>query len=416
MSEKSGFEELMSQVDAIVTHPLTPWLALGVIALFWLMSQVDSKIPEDPIERLKRTFGAEKIPHGIALIGALLWGTLVLTLTFGLIKLLSDIIWNTVQPVEREAKGDFRFLLTKTAALTAVLGAMVALPFTALRLKLTATQTRHAEDVLFNEKLNDANTDLYAIQQVTVPVKDKNGKETHKRETIWQDDVIRRNGAIERLRALAEEAANSGQINNADTINRMLQVYFQETAHPTTAFQSTPRHEDKPMHEEKLSDENEEAHTTLRSDIKSAELALERLNSSEFNRKIIQNAKTLHSTDLENTFKNVTGLSPELERTLKNLSLPSEEIRRAVKSTNVLSPELEKTLKDLSLHSEEIQRTYKNITGLSPELERTLKNLSLPSEEIRRAVESTNVLSPELEKTLKHISLPLTKIQKDNKN
>jgi hypothetical protein len=195
---------------------LTPWLALGVIALFWILSQVSDKIPEDPIERLKRTFGADKIPHFVVLIAALLWGALVLLLSIGLITLLFDIVWNTVQPVGREAKGDFRFLLTKTAALTAVLGAMVALPFTALRLKHTAAQTQHAANVLFNEKLNDANNDLHARYQTSE--KQENGY-----IDVWKDDIIRRNGAIDRLEALAVERPAM-----APRIARMLCVYLRE--------------------------------------------------------------------------------------------------------------------------------------------------------------------------------------------
>ncbi|MBU0643346.1 MAG: pentapeptide repeat-containing protein, partial [Alphaproteobacteria bacterium] len=114
-------------------------------------------------------------------------------------------------------ESDFRFLLTKTTALTAVLGGLIALPFTALRLKHTATQTRHAADVLFNEKLNDANTDLHARYQTTEKQEDGTYVD------IWKDDIVRRNGAIDRLEALAVEDPSF-----APRIARILCVYLKE--------------------------------------------------------------------------------------------------------------------------------------------------------------------------------------------
>lgn len=106
--------------------------------------------------------------------------------------------------------------------------ALVAFPITVIRLKLTSEQNKHNENVLFNDKLHQANADLHAQRQVTVPVKEKNGKDSHKRETIWEDDIIRRNGAIDRLGELAVEAAKMGQPEIVPRIARILCTYLKE--------------------------------------------------------------------------------------------------------------------------------------------------------------------------------------------
>lgn len=224
MSEKSGFEELMSQVDGFVFHPLTlGFVGFGIFCVVIVFGPKILNATMREVDRLKQELGMYFFPRYLLLFFVFLWGVLSLTLVFGLLTLLIEIVWNTLPSDTDEGKADFRFLLTKTTALTAVLGALVALPFTVIRLKLTTEQNRHNADVLYNEKLNNANADLHAMRQVTVPVLDKNGKETTKRETIWTDDIIRRNGAIDRLGTLAFERPAM-----ATRIARMLCVYLRE--------------------------------------------------------------------------------------------------------------------------------------------------------------------------------------------
>ena len=209
--------DFMNRLTQMLSTPWIPWIILGVIAVGVLLGQVQKHVPDDPIARIKKTFGAEDMPHGVALAIVLLWIALGAVLAAGLLTLLAEIAWSTVRPETPTGESDFRFLLTKATALTAVLGGLIALPFTALRLKHTATQTRHAEDVLFNEKLNDANTDLHARYQTTEKQEDGTYVD------IWKDDIIRRNGAIDRLEALAIERPVM-----APRIARMLCVYLKE--------------------------------------------------------------------------------------------------------------------------------------------------------------------------------------------
>jgi hypothetical protein len=209
--------DFMTRLPQMLSTPWVPWIILGVIVVGVLLGQVQKHVPDDPIARIKKTFGAEDMPHGVALAIVLLWAALGAVLAAGLLTLLAEIAWSTVRPETPTGESDFRFLLTKATALTAVLGGLIALPFTALRLKHTATQTRHAANVLFNEKLNDANTDLHARYQTTEKQEDGTYVD------IWKDDIIRRNGAIDRLEALAIERPVM-----APRIARMLCVYLKE--------------------------------------------------------------------------------------------------------------------------------------------------------------------------------------------
>ncbi|SFI63184.1 pentapeptide repeat-containing protein [Celeribacter neptunius] len=201
--------EFASRLSAFLSQPLVPWLILGVIITGVLLGQVGKLAPDDPIDRMKRLFGVGNVPHGFAFLIAALWCALVAVLVTGLFILIYEIVWGITLEEARKEESDFRFLLAKTTALTAVLGALVALPFTALRLKLTTEQNRHSEDVLYNDKLHNALYDLHSRRQLS------DGK--------WEDDIIRRNGAIDRLEALAVERPLM-----APRIARMLCVYLKE--------------------------------------------------------------------------------------------------------------------------------------------------------------------------------------------
>jgi hypothetical protein len=111
---------------------------------------------------------------------------------------------------------EYRFLLAKLTALTGVLAAVVAFPLTVVRLRLSREDSETTKDSLYNDKINAALSDLHAQRQVTL-------KENGARETVWQDDIIRRAGAIDRLEALAHERPAM-----APRIAAMLCVYVRE--------------------------------------------------------------------------------------------------------------------------------------------------------------------------------------------
>ena len=91
-----------------------------------------------------------------------------------------------------------------------------------------------AEEALFNDKINAAVSDLHAQRQITKWLRTgaQNG---------WEDDVTRRNGAIDRLLGLAKEEPES-----APRIARMLSVYVKELSRDTEYPAKTSPQTDDP--------------------------------------------------------------------------------------------------------------------------------------------------------------------------
>ncbi|NVK47817.1 MAG: pentapeptide repeat-containing protein [Rhodobacteraceae bacterium] len=214
--------DFMTTVKEFADTPIFPWLGWIIMSALVLILS-GSILFKSKLSALKKTFGAESLPHWLTLLMIAIWGAIALTLTLGLLILITEIVVTIVTP---ETEGTFRFLLAKTTALTAVLGAVVALPFTVLRLRLSMEQNRHNQDVLYNDKLHNAITDLHARYQKTV------GEKADRRD-VWEDDIIRRVGAIDRLQALVVERNEM-----APRIARTLCVYLKEMSreHPAVPY------------------------------------------------------------------------------------------------------------------------------------------------------------------------------------
>ncbi|UWP94480.1 pentapeptide repeat-containing protein [Aliiroseovarius crassostreae] len=223
--------------QALTTHPMTPWfgwLGLGTILIFAALGQVRPYIPEDPIEKLQKTLGAANLPYSLFLILLLFWATIALLLFTGLLSVIWQVIAAMLPAAPDTAEGkaaqwEYRLLLTKLAALTTVLGATVALPFTIIRVKLANEQNRHAEEVLYNEKIHEAINGLHAQRQVTIrnpktmddPWTTQGPRASEKLIDVWEDDLIRRSGAIAQLEALAIERPEQSH-----RIARILWIYL----------------------------------------------------------------------------------------------------------------------------------------------------------------------------------------------
>lgn len=172
---------------------------------------------ETELMRLKSRLGMTNIAMPTFIVLSLFWLTIFCILFFGLCwMIISVLIFPLSQEGQKNMNWDWRFSVLKLASLTAVLVAVVALPFTAIRLKLSHEQNHLALEAIYNDRINTAVIDLYAQRQVT-EWKDRiasNG---------WEGDITRRNGAIDRLRGLVEE-------NNAllPRVDWMLTVYLRE--------------------------------------------------------------------------------------------------------------------------------------------------------------------------------------------
>jgi uncharacterized protein YjbI with pentapeptide repeats len=117
---------------------------------------------------------------------------------------------------------DLRHLGTTVALLMGVLAAAATIIFSIIRVWINERTASAAEEALFNEKINNAVNDLHAQRQITL-------WDEADHPTGWQDDVTRRNGAIDRLEGLAGEEPKA-----APRIARMLSVYVRELSreHP----------------------------------------------------------------------------------------------------------------------------------------------------------------------------------------
>lgn len=117
-----------------------------------------------------------------------------------------------------------------------VLAALLGAPFVIWRSYVAAKQARIQDEALFNDKINAAAADLSARRQVTRVV--HQGTENEDILTEWQDDLVTRAAAIDRLEGLANERPDAIR-----RIARQLSIYVRELSReypPETA----PSHED----------------------------------------------------------------------------------------------------------------------------------------------------------------------------
>ena len=205
--------------DVLVAGAIAALLALSLYGLSqrWQPSENSS------LNKLKTDLGFEKLPSILFLIAALIYAAIALLLIGGLVGLIWKVI-SVGWPLSDKEQTEALFHILRLAGLTTVLGAVIALPITITRLRLTEKQTATTEESLFNEKINAASNDLHAQRQATR----WNKKEGH--YSVWEDDVTKRNSAIDRLEGLAKEYATeeSDRYGAAERIARLLSVYVRE--------------------------------------------------------------------------------------------------------------------------------------------------------------------------------------------
>lgn len=203
-------------------------LAIGIFAVaVAVVHTVVTLLAAPEGRRLRKLQGALGLPTAspiVVVAAMLLWLALALLLAGGLCYLIWLTLTQKVIPSDDQRElWSFRFRLAQLVALTTVLGAVVALPITLTRLRLAREDNATAKEALFNQKITEAAADLYARRQVTLrpiaggPV---NG---------WEDDVVRRNAAIDRLEGLVRERPEE-----AERVARLLSTYVRELSseHP----------------------------------------------------------------------------------------------------------------------------------------------------------------------------------------
>ncbi|MFV1464886.1 MULTISPECIES: pentapeptide repeat-containing protein [unclassified Phaeobacter] len=205
-----------------ITLPIDPkhfWAIVALAGFVLAVAVVYAAMPRsegkhtDPLDRLKDILGLGQFGDGLFLLLALMWSGLFLALFTGLLLMLWELIWFVV-PQNPLAEASARFALLRLAAMTATLGAVVALPFTLIRIRLTREANKTADESLFNDKINAATEDLHAMRQRW---------DEEQKQNIWEDDITRRNAAIDRLEGLVKERPDT-----APRVSRLLSVYVRE--------------------------------------------------------------------------------------------------------------------------------------------------------------------------------------------
>ena len=221
--------------QAFYTLVLLVALVLGSWVVFALLQLLHYKRPS-VIERVRSFFQLDQLPLGVVFLGVLLWVVLFATLFVGLIYVIAEAVL-TPHPDVVDDRWDFRFALAKLTAITAVIGALIAFPFTVWRIRLTREQVKLTDASLFNEKFSAAATGLAARKQVTQIAKKDDSKTVL---TEWADDLVSRAIAIEQLEGLAKERPAE-----APRIARILSVYLAEVSRDHPA-QQPPEGDDAP--------------------------------------------------------------------------------------------------------------------------------------------------------------------------
>jgi uncharacterized protein YjbI with pentapeptide repeats len=112
----------------------------------------------------------------------------------------------------------------------ALIAALLGAPFLIWATMIKQRTLALSETALFNDRLNAAVEALYSRRQVTRATT-ANGEE--KILTEWEDDIVQRSAAVDRLEGLANERANE-----ASRIASMLSVYVRELSRQFPAKES----------------------------------------------------------------------------------------------------------------------------------------------------------------------------------
>ncbi|GGX48395.1 hypothetical protein GCM10007385_15390 [Tateyamaria omphalii] len=187
---------------------LLTMIGIGIMSWLIYLTLPEGRGEKGRLHKLRASLGLGRIPPVAMLVGLIIYLTLVGILLLGLL----GMIIATLEAFGRTS--DQLFYVLRIGGLTAVLGAVIAFPLTLVRLGL-------ARESLLNDKIGEATKGLYARRQVTKAVVPSGSYKLH--QDFWEDDVVQRNAAIDRLEGLAYE--NTKEIAR---IASLLSVYVRE--------------------------------------------------------------------------------------------------------------------------------------------------------------------------------------------
>ncbi|WP_238364576.1 pentapeptide repeat-containing protein [Mesobacterium pallidum] len=167
-------------METTITLPIPPetfraLAALGVIALVTLviggLLALAGRMDKQQPSTLQKDLGMERFAPGLFRLFAGVWIVVAGILLFGLLGLIFDVLWYPMpdtppSPIAQlwsnvtsdadSPEWNFRYRLAQIAALTTVLGAVIALPFTLIRVAHSARQTDATEQGLVTDRINKA--------------------------------------------------------------------------------------------------------------------------------------------------------------------------------------------------------------------------------------------------------------------
>lgn len=222
MSEKSGFEELMSQVDGFIFHPLTlGFVGFGVFCGLLVFAMNNAKTGKSNPLKFSDTVWLNYV-YWFAILFAPILAIIFVSILAMLTKVGGQIL--TDDTTGLLGQDNLRWYVLAYVGLLTALGGVISTPLALIRVYTTERQTltgeiqsKLAADAHFISIMKDATDDLNARHQTT-QAKDDGGY-----VDIWQDDIMRRNDAMNRLERLAGEF-----VDEAPRIARLLSVYLRE--------------------------------------------------------------------------------------------------------------------------------------------------------------------------------------------
>lgn len=192
----------MDAAQTTITLPISP-MAAGTIALVVgvlilsgvIFGMTRTKDQTDWATLTQRKLGLTGLHPVLILFLTMVWGTLFLSLLYGLFYVIFSILSHATATTEAEGTALRWYLLTLTA-LTASLGAVISLPFTLIRVALNRRQTETAEQGHITDRINKA------VEGLGAEKTDKNGKDDER--TVPNLEV--RIGAIYALERIAQDS------------------------------------------------------------------------------------------------------------------------------------------------------------------------------------------------------------------
>ena len=203
---------------AIVSHPLFfTFIALcaGVCLLLWATNLSTEKVASPSAWLQEHYVRAILIAVGCLFVGALCFYLVEIALN---VPLLVNRLTSEINKPDTDTQPEnLRNLAYAIGTLIAVLAGSATVFFSSLRVWMNERNTRALEQGLLNEKLTNALSDLHSTRQITLSG-----------DTIWEEDIVRRNAAIDQLEGLALEEPTI-----IPRVARQLSVYVRELSSDT---------------------------------------------------------------------------------------------------------------------------------------------------------------------------------------